>query len=369
MTTHFGSDETVRLVVEASPGGMIMTNAAGEIVLVNTQAERISGYVRSELIGKRMEMLVPLGICGEHSQLRNAYHAHAASRAVDGARDLYIVRKDGTELPVEIGLNPISTPDGGMVLSAIVDISERRRSERILAKHSEELQRSNADLEQFAYIASHDLQEPLRMVTTYTELLSEHYKDCLDEKTAKYIHHARDGARRMKLLINDLLAYARIDTQLNMLAPTDSNVVLKDVLDGLAIAIADNRAEIICERLPIVYADCTQLAQVFQNLIENALKFHGDEPLHIRIAAERRGDNWVFRIEDNGIGIDEQYAEVVFQMFKRLHQRGCYEGSGIGLAMVKKIVERHDGRVWFNSASGKGTAFHFTLPVTQGHLA
>ena len=142
-----------------------------------------------------------------------------------------------------------------MVLSAIVDISERRRSERILAKHSEELQRSNADLEQFAYVASHDLQEPLRMVTTYTELLSEHYKDCLDEKTAKYIHHARDGARRMKILIRDLLAYARIDTKLNILALIDFNVVLRDVLDSLAVAIADNRAEIVCDRLPIVYAD------------------------------------------------------------------------------------------------------------------
>ncbi len=203
------------------------------------------------------------------------------------------------------------------------------------------------------------------MVATYTELLSEHYKDTVDEKSQKYIKFALDGAKRMRQLIKDLLAYSRVDTQGNVPAPIKSEIVLKNALDNLTAAIEESRAEIICEKLPAVTADGVQLAQVFQNLIGNALKFHGDRAPRIRIGAKKSNGSWLFRVEDNGIGIDKEYGERIFQMFQRLHERGQYSGSGIGLAISKKIVERHGGRIWFDSEPEKGSTFYFTLPTKR----
>jgi PAS domain S-box-containing protein len=363
------AEERFRLVVEASPSGMIMTNPDGRIVLVNAETERLFGYLRDELIGKPIEMLVPPRIRSEHIRFRDAFHARPEARSMGIGRDLHIVRKDGTELPVEIGLNPIRTHEGMMVLSAIIDISERKRAIQALAKRSDELQRSNADLEQFAYVASHDLQEPLRMVASYTELLSEHLAGGLDDKAEKYIHYAVDGAKRMQQLVKDLLAYSRAGTQGRTLRPIKSEIVVKNVIASLKVAIEESRAEIVCDNLPIVHADAVQLGQVFQNLVGNALKFHDERPPHLHIGAVRENGEWVFSVKDDGIGIDREYAERVFQMFQRLHERGRYSGSGIGLAIAKKIVERHGGRIWFESELEKGTTFYFTIPVTQGDAA
>jgi PAS domain S-box-containing protein len=363
------AEERFRLVVEASPSGMIMTNPDGRIVLVNAETERLFGYPREELIGKPIEMLVPPRIRSEHVRFRDAFHARPEARSMGIGRDLHIVRKDGTELPVEIGLNPIRTHEGMMVLSAIIDISERKRAIQALAKRSDELQRSNDDLEQFAYVASHDLQEPLRMVASYTELLSEHLTGRLDEKAEKYIHYAVDGAKRMQQLVKDLLAYSRAGTQDRTLRPIKSEIVVKNVLASLKVAIEESRAEIICDNLPIVHADAVQLGQVFQNLVGNALKFHDERPPHVRIGAVRDNGEWVFSVKDDGIGIDREYAERVFQMFQRLHERGRYGGSGIGLAIAKKIVERHGGRIWFESELEKGATFYFTMPAAQGDAA
>jgi PAS domain S-box-containing protein len=363
------AEEKFRLVVEASPSGMVMTDSTSKIVLVNAEAERLFGYTRDELIGKPIEMLVPPRIRGEHVRFRDAFHARPEARSMGAGRDLHIVRKDGTEVPVEIGLNPIRTGEGMMVLSAIIDISERQLAMRALAERSNELQRSNAELEQFAYVASHDLQEPLRMVASYTELLAERFEGKLDDKAEKYMNYVIDGAKRMQQLVRDLLAYSRVGTQDNTPRLIDSEIVVKKVLDGLKVAIEESRAKIVCEKLPPIYADEMQLAQVFQNLIGNALKFHGDRVPHIHVSAERNNGECMFCVKDNGIGIDKQYAERVFQMFQRLHERGKYDGSGIGLAIAKKIVERHGGRIWFESELEKGTTFYFTIPTTQGDMA
>jgi PAS domain S-box-containing protein len=356
------AEERFRLVIEGSPIGKVMTDNSGRIVLVNAEAERLFGYRREELVGKPIEMLVPPRIRQNHAQFRDAFHARPEARSMGAGRDLYIVRKDGTELPVEIGLNPIQTPDGMMVLSAVVDISERKRAIEALAARSEELQSSNADLEQFAHVASHDLQEPLRMVASYTELLAEHYKDRLDEKAEKYIHYVIDGAKRMQELVKDLLAYSRVDSQGMPPTVIKTDIVVRHVLDNLKLAIEDSHAEIVCEHLPDAASDSVQLAQVFQNLIGNALKFRGESPPHIQIHGERQDNKLLFRVEDNGIGIDKQYCDRVFQMFQRLHERGRYEGSGVGLAIAKKIVERHGGRIWFDSEPERGTTFFFTMP-------
>jgi signal transduction histidine kinase len=241
---------------------------------------------------------------------------------------------------------------------------ERRNAEKALADKVEELARSNKELEEFAYIASHDLQEPLRMVASYTELLGERYRGKLDDKADRYIGYAVDGARRMQRLINDLLAYARVGSQAKPLLPTDSAAVLEMVVAGLQKVMESSEAKVEHADLPGVQADDVQLGQVFQNLIANAIKFRQSErPPRIRVSAESEGDMVRFSVADNGIGMEKEMTGRIFQMFQRLHTREEYEGTGIGLAVAKKVVERHGGRIWFDSVAGEGTTFHFTLPA------
>jgi signal transduction histidine kinase len=241
---------------------------------------------------------------------------------------------------------------------------QRRKAEEALAEKAEELARSNKELEQFAYIASHDLQEPLRMVASYTELLGERYRGKLDDKADKYIGYAVDGARRMQGLINDLLAYARVGSRAKPMEATDPSAVLALVITGLRKAIEGSHAEIVATSLPTVLADDVQLGQVFQNLIANAIKFrHPEHAPQIRVWAELEGEMVRFCVADNGIGMEKESTGRIFQMFQRLHTREEYEGTGIGLAVAKKVVERHGGQIWFDSAPGEGTTFYFTLPA------
>jgi len=227
----------------------------------------------------------------------------------------------------------------------------------------EELARSNRDLEQFAYVASHDLQEPLRMVATYTQLLAERYKGKLDPEADKYIHYAVDGALRMQKLLQDLLAFSRVGRQGAALQSTDCEAVLQASLKNLKVAIQESGAVIEHVQLPAVMADSSQLVQVFQNLIGNAIKFRGSEPPAIRVSAEEIGKEWVFSVEDNGIGIAAEDKENVFVIFRRLHTHAEYPGSGIGLSICKKIIEECGGRIWVESEPGRGSTFRFTLPV------
>jgi two-component system, sensor histidine kinase and response regulator len=227
----------------------------------------------------------------------------------------------------------------------------------------EELARSNRDLEQFAYAASHDLQEPLRMVATYTQLLAERYQGKLDSDADKFIHYAVDGAVRMQKLVQDLLAFSRVGRPGMVLESTNCNSVLEGVLKNLEGAIQESGAVVEHTQLPLVMADSSQLAQVFQNLIGNAIKFHGSEPPAIRVEAKRQRKDWVFSVDDNGIGISPEHAEDVFVIFRRLHTRADYPGNGIGLSICKKIVEQHGGRIWVESGLGHGSTFKFTLPI------
>ncbi|SHJ66237.1 His Kinase A (phospho-acceptor) domain-containing protein [Desulfatibacillum alkenivorans DSM 16219] len=225
-----------------------------------------------------------------------------------------------------------------------------------------DLERSNQELEQFAYVASHDLQEPLRMVASYTQLLAQRYEGQLDEKANKYIGYIVEGATRMQHLVNDLLQLSRVGTRGAPFEPTDCNEVVQQVLKSLKRTIAETKAGIVVDDLPVVQADAIQLGQVFQNLIANALKFRGDDPPAVRISAEKNETAWTFQVHDNGIGIDPSFHDRIFIIFQRLHERGKYEGTGIGLAIVKKIVERHGGRIWIESQEGKGASFFFSIP-------
>ena len=237
-----------------------------------------------------------------------------------------------------------------------------KQTERALEKQTKELARSNAELEQFAYVASHDLQEPLRMVSSYVQLLARRYKDKLDEDANEFIAYAVDGADRMQKLINGLLTYSRIGTHGKAFKPTDCLCVLERALGNLDVAISESRAIVEYDNLPTVICDGLQITQLFQNLINNAIKFRKDQMPHIRIRAEEKGDEWVFSVCDNGIGIDPRHAERIFIVFQRLHGRHEYPGTGIGLAICKKIVERHGGCIWIESEPGQGSTFYFSIP-------
>jgi signal transduction histidine kinase len=242
----------------------------------------------------------------------------------------------------------------------------RRQADEDLARKAEELTRSNADLEQFAYVASHDLQEPLRMVAAYTQLLSERYKGQLDANADKFIGYASEGALRMQVLIQDLLAFSRVGRADSASAPVDCDGVMREVLQTLASTIQESGAAVVYADLPVVWANRTQIAQVLQNLIGNAIKFHGTEPPKISIRGEKQEKEWLFTVSDNGIGIPAESAENIFVVFQRLHARTEYPGNGIGLSICKKIIERGGGRIWVESGAGRGSAFKFTVPLHSG---
>jgi PAS domain S-box-containing protein len=357
------ANDLFRRAVEASPSGILMVGAAGEILLANAESERLFGYEAGELLGQSVEKLVPGRFRQAHAEQRAAYDAAPVKRRVEDRQELFGLRKNGSEFPVEIGLNPVQTASGTQTLIAVVDITARKEAARAAANYTQDLQRSNAELEQFAYIAAHDLQEPLRMVASYTELLRERYQGKLDDKADKYIGYAVDGAQRMQRLLNDLLAYSRVGTKAKALQATDTEALLSAVLRGLQKAVEASQAVIVREKLPMVLADEVQLGQVLQNLIGNALKFHGERAPRIRVSAEVIEKMVRFAVADNGIGMQKESSGRIFQMFQRLHTRDEYEGSGIGLAIAKKIVERHGGEIWFDSVPGEGTTFYFTIQV------
>ena len=349
------TERLFRAGVESSPNGVVMVDRHGVIVLVNRETERLFGYGREELLGQSIERLVPQRFRSDHKAVRQQFFANLQTRAIGAGRDLCGLHKDGTEIPVEIGLNPIETDDGAFVLASVVEIGERKQAE-------EELRRSNEELERFAYVASHDLQEPLRTVASYVQLLSRRYRDKLDADAVDFIDFAVGGVRRMQHLIEDLLAFSRVGTRGAALVPTEMSAVLQSVLDSLHAAIDESRAAVTFDPLPAVLADASQLAQLLTNLLGNALKFRGADPPRVHVSAERAGRMWTIAVQDNGIGIAPEYFDRIFVIFQRLHSRDEYEGTGVGLAICKKIVERHGGRIWVESTPDQGARFVFTLP-------
>ncbi len=345
-----------RVAVEASPHGMLMVDPSGRIVLLNREIERIFDYAREEILGKSIEMFVPMDVRDRHPEMRTTFHSAPLARRMGAGRDLFGLRRDGSQIPVEIALNPIETEEGLFVLASVVDISPRKKAE-------EELRRSNEELERFAYVASHDLQEPLRTIASYVQLLAHRYRDQLDGQAKEFIDFAVAGAARMQRLIEDLLAFSRVGMQQHVPQPVDAGAVLREALDDLRASTIAAEAVITHDPLPRVLADPGHIEQLFTNLIGNALKFRGTDTPRIHIKADRHGRVWRFAVSDNGIGIDIKYHERIFIIFQRLHARDRYEGTGVGLAVCKKIVERHGGRIWVDSSPGGGSTFYFTLPA------
>jgi light-regulated signal transduction histidine kinase (bacteriophytochrome) len=282
------------------------------------------------------------------------------ARRVDRIKEnAYRLEREETLLDPPLGNDEVG--EAGVALDKASVLLEGRRVE--LSAKAAELQRSNQELEQFAYVASHDLQEPLRMVASYVQLLEREYKGKLDADADEFIGFAVDGAKRMQALIQDLLTYSRVGRAEPATEPADLEVALGKALGNLKTAIDESGATVEADAMPTVVADASQMTQLFQNLIGNAVKFHGADPVSVHVGAERENGAWHFRVQDNGIGIDPKHADRIFAIFQRLHTRAEYPGTGIGLALCRKIVERHGGEIWVESEPGTGTTFRFTVPA------
>jgi PAS domain S-box-containing protein len=360
------SEAKYRGLLEAAPDAMVVVNEGGEIMLLNVQAEKQFGYHRDELVGQQVTNIIPEGFTERllADGLRSAEHALA--QQIGTGIELTGRRKDGSEIPIEIMLSPLQSAEGILVTAAIRDITERKKVEAQLLQKVEELNRSNEELAQFAYVASHDLQEPLRMVASFTQLLSRQYKGKLDSDADEFIAFIVDGANRMQRLIQDLLAYSRVGTKGKDRLDTSSEAALQQALMNLRGAIEESGALVTHDRLPTVFADQMQLIQLFQNLVGNAIKYRSQAAPRVHISAVKNGgEKWMFSVHDNGMGIDSLYFEKIFGLFQRLHTRQAFSGTGIGLAICKKIVEQHDGSISVESQPGQGSTFRFALAESE----
>lgn len=348
-------DASFRSLLEAAPDGILLVERSGRIALVNATCARLMGYQADELVGQMVELVVPEYIRPKHAALRDAYFASPRPRPMGIGLELKAASKTGLTIPVEISLSPFTHEDFVGAIAIVRDVTEQRQLLR-------ELKRSNEDLEQFAYVASHDLQEPLRMVAGYTQLLQRRYAGRLDQDANEYIGFAVDGVKRMQALINDLLTYSRLTTRAKPFAEVALADVFAQVEANLKAVLQETSAVLTTGPLPKVIGDRVQLTQLLQNLISNAIKFRRDDtPPKVHISAKEEAQGWTISVEDNGIGLDAQYAEKIFVIFQRLHTREKYPGTGIGLALCKKIVERHFGKIWVESLPDKGSTFYFTL--------
>ncbi len=362
---YFHADhEMLRLlaqVFQSNIEGVIITDIRRQILHVNNKVATIAGYRNEDLIGQPITLLLP-------AQEREAFVSHwqDIKQGEPWQGESLLQHCQGNLFPAWINISGVKD-ETGIVTHFIVefsDISAYRTAQEALAQRTEELARSNKELEQFAYVASHDLQEPLRMVASFTQLLARRYRGKLDADADEFIHYAVDGATRMQTLINDLLSYSRIGSRNKPFEPVNLTTVLQRALANLHVAIEESHAKIIHDELPDTQGDITQLTQLFQNLIGNAIKFRSELPPEIQVKVSDADKYWRFEVRDNGIGIAPEFFERIFVIFQRLHNKEEYPGTGIGLSICKKIVERHGGQIEVKSERGQGTAFIFTLPKT-----
>lgn len=348
-------EDQFRLALDNLPIGQVITDHKGKIVFVNKQMLKIFGYTSEELIGQEIEIFVPKKIREKHVKYRGQYNEKPTPRAMGAGRELLGVRKDGKEIPIEIGLTPFHSPQGKFIIAAIVDITEKKKLEGAV--------RSNRELEQFAYTVSHDLQAPLRHISSYIELLADKNNSLHDEESKRWISVTMKSVERMRSLIDDVLMYSRLEKKVPEFDTVEIQVIYDEVLEVLHQSIQESQAVITHDSLPAIYCIPNLIHEVFQNLLENALKFHrkGVTP-RIHLSVDSKGESWVVSVKDNGIGMNPNYLDRIFIPFQRLHKESESPGTGIGLATVKKIIQMHGGTIWAESTEGEGTTFLFTIP-------
>jgi PAS domain S-box-containing protein len=344
---------------------IIVWNPQFQITRFNHAFEHLTGLEAGQVLGRKLDILFP-------ADSREESLAHIRD-AIAGQRweavEIPILHRDGSVRIVLWNSATLYAPDGGQAVATIAqgqDITERIQAERELRLRTDELARSNAELEQFAYVASHDLQEPLRMVSSYVQLLADRYRGKLDQDADEFIHFAHDGAMRMQRLIQDLLTYSRVGTHGAVLEELEAEASLAQARENLKLTIEEKAVALTHDPLPVVLADRVMLTQVFQNLIDNAAKFSREEPPRIHVSCRRDGEEWVFSVRDNGIGIAPEYYERIFVIFQKLHPKGKYPGTGIGLALCRRAVEKMGGRIWVESKMEEGSTFQFALPAAGG---
>ncbi len=352
--------ERLQFILDSLPVGVSVTDANGRVLIRN---KILGGFLSYDLPSLKNAAGFGRFIAyhpGTDIQLEvedwPIAQALAKGEAVNGM-EIEMIGLDGNRCSMIVFTELMKKGNGATncVIAALVDITVQKEAEKNLS-------RSNSELQQFAYLSSHDLQEPLRMVVSYMSLLEKRYKDQLDPKAREYIDNAIEGGSRMRQLIDDLLAYSRLETTGKEFVPVNMNEVLESTVKVLMVPIEENKADILVGPLPTVRADGSQMVQLMQNLVGNAIKFRGPERPMVQITAKPGQRDWTFSVKDNGIGLNRDYADKIFQMFQRLHNQDQYPGTGVGLAIAKKIVERHGGRIWVESEEGKGAIFFFTIP-------
>lgn len=339
-----------RLLVDQTSIAMIVVRTADNVIEYGNQAANAMFTVEN-MVGEKLDSL------GNASELIRLMEEAQAGKAT--IRDIQFTRAGASWAAGSAQV--ITWADKPAVAISLMEITSRKKLEAELRASVENLATSNADLEQFAYIASHDLQEPLRMISSYMTLLKQRYQGKLDSDADDFISYAVDGATRLQQMINDLLVFSRVQTRGKELATSDTQTAYVNAVENLAYMIGEEKAEITHDPLPSVLADSTQLTMLFQNLLSNAIKFHGDDTPRIHLSVEPVDGYYQFCVQDNGIGIDPQFFDKIFLIFRRLHTREEYPGTGIGLAVCKRIVSRHGGQIWVESQDGQGSRFYFTL--------
>ena len=353
--TLTGADSAYRLLFETMNEGSATLGSDGTIFFCNSRL--------SAMLNTPMEAIVGGSMFSFAAEKDAASLASLLEKGVKEPqkREFALQSSDGKIVPSQISTSPLALDGSSVICMILTDLTERKRVE-------EDLIRSNKDLQQFAYVASHDLQEPLRNVTSCLQLLEKEYKDKLGADADQYIRYAVEGAARMKALILDLLTYSRVATKVRAPERINCEQLLGKTLNSLSVLISEAGAAVSHDPLPSVFGDEPQLLQVFQNLVQNSIKFRRDEPPQIHVSASKKKIDWVFSVKDNGIGIESQHLDRIFVIFQQLHKRGEYDGAGMGLAIAKKVVERHGGRIWAESQPGVGTTLYFTIPEKENQM-
>jgi PAS domain S-box-containing protein len=362
-TSRRRAEDHFKSFLETAPDAMVIIDKTGQITLVNQQTERVFGYNRNELIGQGMEILVPESLRGRHVGHRNGYFKDPNVREMGAGLELSGRRKDGSTFPIEISLSPFDTQDGRFATAAVRDITDRKDAQIKLTEYARSLEASNRELEEFAYIASHDLQAPLRNIISFSELLREETKGKVSADADEYFDFIEEGGLRMQALIKDILEVSRVGKVDKAFERVDSAVCVNACVEALQASLNETNGKVIVGKLPMVMGDATRITQLLQNLLNNAIKFHAPNTAPVvEVSAEKQGLFWKFSIADNGIGIAADELPQVFEIFRRLHTADEYPGTGIGLSICKKIVEAHGGRIDATSILSTGTTFTFTLP-------